>query len=174
MCAVEIERKFIIKMPSVECLRSMPDYTVSEIRQDYLVPEDTGATERVRMRARVDSTRYYHTVKRRIDEMSCIEDEREIDGAEYRVLLARRDERTRTIEKTRHIFSFGDFTVEIDKYKGWDNIAALEVELPSRDATLTLPAFIEILFEATGNFAFSNACLAEHFPTEEDVRRLYL
>ena len=171
---IEIERKYIIKMPSVERLREMPGYTVSDITQTYLSASGDGVTERVRMRAYAGGVRYYHTVKRRIDGMSSVEEEGEIERSEYESLLLRRDEGSRPIEKTRHTFSHGGMTVEIDKYRAWDNIAVLEVELPSRDVLPTLPDFIEILFDATGNFALSNASLAKHFPSESELMRDYL
>ena len=171
---IEIERKFVIKMPSVATLMQMPDYTVSEISQTYLASAGEGVTERVRRREYADGVRFYHTVKRRIDKLSCNEDEREIDESEYRSLLERRDTQGQTVEKTRHTFSFGALTVEIDKYRGWDTVAVLEVELPSRETSLTLPDFIEEIFEATGKFELSNAELYKHFPTEEELLSYYL
>lgn len=171
---IEIERKYVIKLPDIEKLRAMPDYTVSDISQTYLMTSEDGVSERVRRRTWAGDTRFYHTVKRRIDDLSCKEDEREIAYEEYASLIRRRDEHTRTLEKTRYTFSFGGLTVEIDKYAGWERIAMLEVELPSRDVTPMLPDFIDVVFEATGNFAFSNASLAKRFPSEKDVMRDYL
>jgi CYTH domain-containing protein len=59
-------------------------------------------------------------------------------------------------------------------YRGWEKIAVLEVELPSREAEPHIPDFIEVLFDATGNFAFSNASLAKHFPSESEILKNYL
>ena len=171
---IEIERKYVIKMPDVATLRAMPDYTVSEISQTYLVSTSEGVTERVRRRAHADGVRFYHTVKRRIDKISCNEDEREIEESEYLSLLNRRDASGKTIEKTRHTFSLGNLTVEIDKYRGWEGIAVLEVELPTRETELTLPDFIEVIFEASGRFELSNAGLYKHFPTESELLSFYL
>ena len=171
---IEIERKYIIKMPDIQTLRAMPDYTESEITQTYLVPCDAGVTERVRRRVFGGVKHFYHTVKRRIDKMSCSEDEREISEEEYSTLLSRSDALSRPIEKTRYTFTFDSLTVEIDKYALWDSIAVLEVELPSRDIAPRLPDFIEIVFETTGNRAFSNASLAARFPTEREVLSSYL
>jgi CYTH domain-containing protein len=170
---IEIERKFIIKMPSSGRLEKMPDYGVSEITQTYLTAE-CGTTERVRRRAYSGGVRYFHTVKRRIDKMSCDECEREIDEDTYNKLLKRSCQDSRPIVKTRHAFSFGGLTVEIDMYRGWEKIAVLEVELPSREAEPNIPDFIEVLFDATGNFAFSNASLAKHFPSESEILKNYL
>jgi CYTH domain-containing protein len=152
----------------------MPDYTESEIKQTYLATAEDGVTERVRQRVCSGVARFYHTVKQRIDKMSCKEDEREITEAEYRALILRSDAESRPIEKTRYTFSCGALTVEIDKYALWDNIAVLEVELPSRETVMELPGFVEVLFEATGNFAFSNASLSKKFPTQEEVVSTYL
>ena len=171
---IEIERKYIIKMPDVPTLRAMPEYTESEITQTYLAPLEIGSTERVRRRVFADTKRFYHTVKKRIDSMSCLEDEREISEEEYLTLLSGRDASARPIEKTRYTFSYDGLTVEIDKYAPWDSIAVLEVELPSRDVEPSLPDFIEIVFEATGNRAFSNAALAARFPSEDEVLSSYL
>ena len=171
---IEIERKFVIKMPSADELCAMPDHTVSEISQTYLETVGEGVTERVRSRRYIDTTRFYHTVKQRIDKLSCKEDEREIDEDEYIAFLERRDRSGQTVEKTRHTFSLGALTVEIDKYKGWDNLAVLEVEIPTRDTELRLPDFIEVVFEATGRFELSNAGLYKHFPTEDELLSSYL
>ena len=170
---IEIERKYIIKMPDVARLETLDAYSHSDILQTYLVSDD-GTTERVRRRAYDGAVRYYHTVKRRIDAMSCIEEEREICEREYGELLRRADTSAVPIEKTRYTFAYQGLTVEIDRYARWDNIAVLEVELPSRDFKLELPDFISVLFEATGDFRFSNASLSKLFPSEADVVSYHL
>ena len=170
---LEIERKFIIKMPNFAFLQTMADYKKSEIVQTYLISE-RGCTERVRKRAFGDAVSYYHTRKQRVDAMTCIEEEKEIDRAEYDRLLLRACPASRPIIKTRHTFSFGTHTVEIDKYLWWDRIAVLEVELPSCECELNLPDFLEVIFEATGDFSLSNASLAKHFPSEDDLIKNHL
>ena len=171
---IEIERKYVIKMPDVQRLRAMAGYDSSQITQAYLACEDDGVTERVRMRKYPEQTLFYHTVKRRIDKTSCIEDEEQISAGEYSALLLRRDTSRAVIEKTRHSFPFGGFTVEIDEYVGWKNIAVMEIELPSREIEPPIPSFIEALFEASGKYELSNAGLSAHFPTEDEVLLRYL
>ncbi len=162
---IEIERKFIIKMPSAAHLATLRDYTRSEIEQIYLsAPE--GITRRVRRRASADKVRYYETVKTRIDKMSVIEDEGEICAEEYERLRAEILPGTSPIYKTRHTFSHDGLTVEIDIYKGWCRTAVLECELPSREHALSLPPFIEVVREVTGEREYSNAAMAKRFPEE--------
>ena len=165
---IEIERKYIIMKPSVEALITMPDYTVSDIEQTYLA-SDGNVTHRVRARMTGGITTYYETKKTRIDAMSVIEDEGVITAAEYNELLQGIDPATRTLKKTRHTFSFGGLTVEIDVYPEWEHTAIMECELPSRETVPTFPDFIKILREVTGVKGYSNASMSRRFPPEESV-----
>lgn len=162
---VEIERKFVIAMPDVARLVGECGYTVSEIEQIYLGGSE-GTTRRVRRRRMGDVTRYYETVKTRIDRMSVIEDEGEITEAEYTALAAEILEGTTPIHKTRHTFLHNDLTIEIDIYDGWQRTCILECELPSREYELVLPDFIKVVREVTGERAYSNASMAREFPKE--------
>lgn len=162
---IEIERKFIIKMPSVDHLATLADYTKSEIEQIYLkAPE--GVTRRVRRRAMGEVVRYYETVKTRIDKMSVIEDEGEISAAEYEGAKREILKGTAPIYKTRHTFSYEGLTIEIDIYDKWERTCILECELPSREHALALPPFIELVREVTGEREYSNAGMARQFPAE--------
>ena len=62
--------------------------------------------------------------------------------------------------------SDGEHTVEIDIYPEWDSTAILEVELRSRDEQISLPDFIKILKEVTGDKRYSNASMSRTFPEE--------
>jgi CYTH domain-containing protein len=42
----------------------------------------------------------------------------------------------------------------------------MEIELRSRDETVNIPDFIEIISEVTGNKKYSNAAMSENFPEE--------
>ena len=78
---VEIERKYVIRLPRLELLREQEGYNVSEIRQTYL-ESPSGVTHRVRMRSYPDRVVYTETKKVRIDRISSFEDEREISESE--------------------------------------------------------------------------------------------
>ena len=162
---VEIERKYIIRMPDLEIIGGQKDYTVSEITQTYLT-SDPGVTRRVRKRCFADVTKYYETRKTRIDRMSSIEEEGEISAIEYEGLLSLIKEGTRPILKKRHTFVYKQQIFEIDVYPEWQKSAIMETELPSREADPEIPEFIEILREVTGDKSYSNASMSRAFPAE--------
>lgn len=162
---IEIERKYIIKKPSVESMRSMDNYTESRITQIYLESE-RGETHRVRSRIYPDKSVYTETVKRRVDEMSAYEDEWEISESEFSIKSKGIDKSTRPIVKERYTFSYGGAVVEIDVYPEWEYHAIMETELESRASVVEIPEFIEIVREVTGEREYSNASMSRAFPPE--------
>lgn len=162
---VEIERKYIIEKPSIADMQTMADYTASDIVQIYLKSSPT-LTRRIRSRAYSDNTVYTETVKVRIDEISANESEREITAERFDELSREIADGSRVLHKTRHTFSYGRHTVEIDVYPEWENTAVLEVELRGRDECVLLPDFIEIIKEVTGDKRYSNASMSRAFPEE--------
>ena len=163
---IEIERKYIIEMPDINLLRSLDGYNRSNIVQTYLKSID-GATRRVRMRTSEGSSRYYETVKARIDEMSSTEVEREIDREEYLELLKHAREDSTPIEKVRHLFYYDSQLFEIDVYPNWQNTAIMETELDNRETEVEMPEFIHIIREVTGDKRYSNAGMSRAFPLED-------
>ncbi len=163
--AVEIERKFVIVMPSIDELSRQSDYTVSRITQTYL-ESDGSVTHRVRKREWEDRTVFTETEKKRIDKMSANETESEIGETEYLKLLGNKKAGTSTVIKTRHTFTYLDKTVEIDIYPQWKESCVMEIELESREEKIALPSFIKIVKEVTGDRTYSNAAMAECFPQE--------
>ncbi len=162
---VEIERKFVILMPSESLLSSYPSHTVSRIEQTYLAMGG-GKTLRVRKRDFGDRVEYTLNEKTRIDGMSAYENESEITSLEYESMLCERLSGTVTLRKTRHTFSWSGLTVEIDIYPEWKYTAILETELPSRDACPSLPEELRVIAEVTGNAKYSNAAMSHTFPEE--------
>ena len=165
MNQVEIERKYIIKMPDIDAISKQPGYSHSEIVQTYLAG-GAGEVRRVRERSYPHGTVYTETVKVRIDKISSEEREREISESEYRELLLDIKPGTRAIKKTRHTFPYGEITVEIDVYAEWERSCIMEIELPGREYIPKIPSFIKILCEVTGEWKYSNAAMAAAFPSE--------
>ncbi len=162
---VEIERKFVIRLPDVDILATCDGYTFSEIEQTYLESEE-GVTHRVRARRYFENAVYTETKKVRIDKMSALEDERQISEDEYRSLLEKRKRGSVTLRKVRHTFEHLGKTVEIDVYPEWKASCVLEVELSSRDEDVRLPEFINVVKEVTGDKKYSNASMSMRFPDE--------
>lgn len=166
--AVEIERKYIIRMPSINEISQMYGYTKSDILQIYL-PSDMGETHRIRRRVYSDRIKCTETRKIRIDKMSSTEIEGEISQSDFDLLAKNPLEGRTPIEKTRHTFIFKGQTFEIDIYPNWKNTAIMETELSDREKLVTFPSFIEIIREVTGNKAYSNAAMSKSFPDEDKI-----
>ena len=159
---LEIERKFLIAYPCEQDLRGAERV---EISQTYLLSEK-GETHRIRRWICEGQTRYFETRKRRITDVTCHEDEKEIDRASYEALLTLQDPARKTVEKVRYRLPCGAHLAEIDVYPFWRDRAILEVELGSEDETFETPCGIRILREVTDDPRYKNASLARSVPQE--------
>ena len=162
---LEIERKYIIKMPDVSLLSLQPEYTVSDITQIY-IEGASDETHRVRRRRFFDREQFTETRKIRVDEMSVTEIEGEITEQRFAQLSENISQGTNPVLKTRHTFLYSGQIFEIDIYPQWHNTAIMETELDSREKQVDIPPFIHILREVTGNKAYSNAAMSCSFPPE--------
>ena len=163
--SIEIERKYIIRMPDVDLLAGLEGYSRSLIEQIYL-PAQKGETDRVRRREFSDGVKYYRTRKLRIDGMSAVETEGEITAEEYYRLAAEPEALTHPIRKTRYTFVYLGQLFEVDVYPEWEHSCILETELDSRDKVVAFPPFIEVIGEVTGMKEYSNHAMSRAFPKE--------
>ena len=162
---VEIERKYIIRMPDISVLKTQPEYTVSDITQIYVTPVDCD-THRVRRRAYPDRVLFVETRKTRIDSISVTEIEGEISETRFNELRDSILDGSSPVIKTRHTFLYEGQIFEIDIYPQWKNTAIMETELKDREERAKIPEFIEILREVTGIKEYSNASMSMSFPKE--------
>ncbi len=161
---IEHERKFLIRYPDVGLLLGIPGTAVWNIVQTYL-KADKGVTKRVRMVEESGRKRYVLTEKRRISDESAYEDERELTLEEYDSLLQTAKPGTVPIRKVRYRVPHGEYTVEIDVFPFWSDRALLEIEHPE-GAEITLPPYVELIREVTGDPCYRNAALARSVPHE--------
>ena len=163
---IEIERKFIIKMPERDELFSLASSHSSLITQIYLSSLE-GITRRIRSRSFKEGTRYFETLKRRIDKISAYEDEREITEVEFIEKSKEIRDGSKPIIKERITFPYKKHVIEIDIYPEWKRTAIMEIELKSREEKFEIPSFITIIREVTGERRYTNAAMSESFPPEE-------
>lgn len=161
--AYEIERKFLIEYPDVNELEAYPESTKSEIAQTYLLTDD-GFTSRVRKRTTKGVTKYIFTEKKRVNDVRCIENEREITKEEYNDLLKLADPDLKTVYKTRYCLPFGNRVAEVDIYPFWNDRAVAEVEMESEDEEVRLPACLKIIRDVTAEKAYKNYSIAKSHP----------
>ena len=157
----EIERKFLIRRPDTSSL----DGEVWEIEQTYLTAP-SGETRRIRRIVSDGTERFFLTEKRRVTSITRIENEREIDRAEYDALTAERDTGLSTIRKTRIRIPDGKHTWEIDLFPFWEDRALLEIELESEDESFTLPPYVELIREVTDEKEYTNRAIAKRIPED--------
>lgn len=161
---IEIERKFLIKLPDTDYVSSLEGCTVREIVQTYLHTDD--AERRIRKITEHGEVTYVYTEKRHIQGalISRFEDEREITAEEYAALYS---EAKMELTKTRYSFPYSGRVIEIDVYPDevggefFRGRAILEIEMESEDEELHIPDFIDVIEEVTGRKEYSNKKLAE-------------
>lgn len=158
---LEIERKFIIDYPDRDELLSRSGVKASEITQTYLLDDDPNQVSRVRERRADGKSVYTKTKKRRIDAISCYEDESVIDRDQYEQELKNRDPSMKVIEKERLVLPDQGKTFEIDLYPFWDRVAVMEIELKNPDEEFEIPEGLKVLREVTDDIRFKNASLAK-------------
>lgn len=162
---LEIEKKYVIEMPDADVLRGLDGYTESEIVQIYL-RSTPGVTHRIRKRTCGGRVTYTETEKRRVDSMSALESEGEIDGARFDALALEMREGSAPVLKKRITFLYDGQLFEIDIYPQWQRSCIMELELPARDAEIRLPPFIGLIADVTGYREYSNSSMSARFPDE--------
>ncbi len=163
---IETERKFLIKMPDISALEALDGTKKAKIVQTYLKSEND-VTRRVRKKTLGGSIKYILTDKTKLSDMSCIEEESEIDEALYSELLKTAIAGTLPIEKTRYAIPYGDFVWEIDVYPFWQDRAIAEIELRSEEQEFEIPPFISVIKEVTSDKRYKNRALAESIPNDK-------
>lgn len=163
---IETERKYIIRIPDIARLRRCDGYSASRIEQIYLPSPGPGKTHRIRRRLTHGKVSYTETLKTRISAMSCLEDEHPIDEETYKELKRARDPARHPVRKVRHTFYIGTQKYEIDVYPFRRHSCVLETEIPSESTAVTLPDFLDVVRDVTGDRRYSNAALARGIPED--------
>ena len=167
MASMEIERKYLIRMPDEARLAAMPGCEVWEIKQTYMKGCGGGYSKRVR-RVRVSGEeKYIQTEKIRVSAMSSEESEKEVSREEYLALMEEADPALNSIDKKRYRIPHAGQLLEIDVYSFWNDRATLEIELSNEFQQPVLPDWLEIVRELTGEPAYKNLYLAKQVPMEE-------
>ena len=160
----EIERKFLIEYPDIDLLEKQSD-SKSDIAQTYLKTGD-GFTSRVRKRTSNGVTKYIFTEKKRISDLKCIENEREIGVEEYNELLKLADPERITVEKVRYCIPYGNRVIEVDIYPFWSDRAIAEVEMEDEGEAVLLPDYLKVIRDVTSEKAYKNASIAKSIPND--------
>lgn len=158
---IEREQKFLIEPLDPAAI---PVHTTeSSIVQDYLRAHDPEIVERLRARSDNESTSYFHTSKKIIGSGESMEIERLISKREYEDLIKQKDPALETIRKRRITFFHESQFIEIDLFDGPAHIkglALMEIEQTDLQVTPTLPSFVRVVKNVTGDEKYLNKSLA--------------
>ena len=165
---IEIERKYLIKMPDEEFLATIEGATVTDITQTYLVPVIPTFTERVRKAEKNGKAVYTYTLKFGHSRSIRHEQEEALDEKKYLSMLKQADKNLTPIKKRRwKIPMKNGLFAEIDIYPFWKKQAICEVETETEDEYYTLPDFIEVIREVTEDKSYTNRSMAFFVPFED-------
>ena len=160
---LEIERKYLIKYPDLDCLSTLV-CSKSHIFQTYLLGEN--GRYRLRKRGENGKNIFIKTVKSKISETVREEVETRLTEEEYEALL-KEGAVIGSIEKDRYCLMYGGVYYEIDVFPFWKHQAYIEVELLSENDSVVLPEFIELIREVTYDSRYKNSSLCRSVPAEE-------
>lgn len=159
---LEIERKYLIAKPEERFLTALPEASITEITQTYLLPQEEGFGRRIRKRGTPEAGwEYTYTRKKPVGFGERIELEDVISEPEYLAFLEEADPAHHTITKKRCCFVHENQFFELDLYDFSETLATLEIELPSIDTPVQLPPWVELIADVTGNFSYSNSALSK-------------
>lgn len=157
----EIERKFLIKMPTAEQIEALGCVSKANIIQTYLKKGDNVTERRIRQRGdQKNGFTFYYTEKTDISAGVRIEDERKITPEEYLRLLAEADTSLHQISKVRHCFVYNKKYFEMDIYPFCNEYAIVEIELNNINEEFELPP-LDFVKEVTDDANFKNFALAK-------------
>lgn len=170
MKKIEIERKFLVKLPNswselAELFDKVVD--VKRIIQFYLKAKSDKMSPRVRKTTQGLSGKtktIYHINKKTPTSDAAVhqEEEKEISEKEYNELVKQSHPDKRSVEKTRFVFKFKNQVFELDVFKdNLEGLAILELELDSKDDKIKLPPFLHVVKEVTKDEKYNNFNLAD-------------
>ena len=162
----EIERKYLIRYPDIETLKAQKGVEQWEIVQIYLTAAP-GETRRIRQVVSDGAIRYYKTFKRRLSDLTCEEDEGEIDQLEFIRLSGEQQPGCKPLGKTRYRIPYEGHVLEFDIYPFWSDRAIMEIELRREDEGAAIPAYVRIVRDVSDDIAYKNRSLAENVVYEE-------
>ena len=162
---LEIERKFLIRMPDQAILKRESVKAI-DMEQIYLLSENGSSCRLRRSRCGGEETLYF-TEKVFVTHVTRVEREREIGMEEWDALLLRADPARRHIVKRRWCVPYAGHTLEIDVFPFWEDRAFCEAELSAEDEVLSLPDWIEVIREVTEDPRYTNSALALAVPMDD-------
>lgn len=155
----EIERKYLVKMPTIAELESLGCFSKTNIIQTYLKSDDDIERRVRQMGTKEDGYSFYYTAKTPVAPGERFEKEKKISQKEYINYLTYADTSLHQIFKTRYCFVHNKRYFELDVYPFSDEYAILEIELSDINEEFDLPN-LKIVKDVTTDERYKNYFLA--------------
>ena len=157
---IETERKFLVDPRFSR--KSLGAHAIVEIEQFYLLSSDKNEELRFRKRSQYGDSAYFETRKRPgLNPSSRYERERFIAAREYEFGKQFKAPGSRFVRKKRHCFAYEHQCFELDEFvEPRLPYCLLELELADPGQPMTLPPFLKVVREVTGEKEWSNYALA--------------
>ena len=170
--SIEIEKKFLIKMPDIQQLVGRYNPKINIIEQIYLTAKSGERRIRSCIAPYGDGDymyRFWYTEKTPADTTGFkrLEKERQIDFHEYHQLVEEADPELKKISKTRYNFYIEGQLYELDVFPFNKKFAILEIELDSEDANFAWPEILVKVADVTEDKNFKNKALAKNLAFPE-------
>lgn len=165
---MEIERKFLVKMPELDILNIKKELDILQI---YLKNGENNSQRRVRRIIENNIESFIYTEKIFYSAVTRKETEFEISREHYEKLLCEKKDDYTPVSKKRICFEYREQLFELDIYPFSDELAILELELEHSEQEIFFPDYINVIKEVTGVDAYSNSALgtAGAFPSEDSA-----
>ena len=162
---LEIERKYLIRMPAPEALTAHSTHHIT-ITQTYLLGTGGDRAIRVRRSECGGVVTYRLNEKRACTALIRQEREQELTAQEYEQALLRADPALRPLHKVRWCVPYAGHVLEIDVFPFWGDRALCEVELTAPDEAAALPAWVTVIRDVSADARYLNSALAGQIPDE--------
>jgi hypothetical protein len=154
------ERKFLLARAPELTAEPLASAPVFEMRTTYLRSRDAGVERSVRSRVHDGTETFTYYAKRptgpggQRERLSA-----RISRAEYRRLLADSDPGRRPVAKARRVFVHDQLVFKLDTFSDRD-LHILEAEVPLAGRSVTVPPFVDVERDVTGEPGWRNHALA--------------
>lgn len=155
--SIEHEVKYLIEYPDLEFLQNYKHFK-ADIEQIYLMSNQ--GSHRIRKRGCNGEFQYFETLKKRLTDDSCIEEEHIITADMYEALKSIADPNKNPIKKQRYCLLHKAQYFELDIFPFWSDKALIELELSTDNQEVILPPEIKVIKDVSKDIKYKNKYLA--------------
>ena len=154
----EVEKKYLIEKPDLDYILNNFLSKKVEVEHTYCLTGDKS----LRAKKRGDGVNfsYYKSSKSFADGLHREKTEVAISEHEYNEIL-KMDCEKYSLKKERYCFIYNNQNFELDVYPTFNDLAILEIELPSKDDKVDIPECVKVIKDVTDDEEYSSLSIAK-------------